>query len=125
MAKGGSVSSQVRDILDDYEKKVKDTTNSAINSVSKEAVSKLKNTSPKKSGKYARGWTVKQERGSGGINTVTVHNKVYQLTHLLENGHVIRNKKGEYGRVNGIQHIAPVEQWANNELPMEIERELE
>lgn len=125
MAKGGSVSSQVRDILDDYEKKVKDTTNSAINSVSKEAVSKLKNTSPKKSGKYARGWTVKQERGSGGINTVTVHNKVYQLTHLLENGHVIRNKKGEYGRTNGIKHIAPVEEWANSELPAEIERELE
>lgn len=120
-----SVSSQVRDILDDYEKKVKDTTNSAINSVSKEAVSKLKNTSPKKSGKYARGWTVKQERGSGGINTVTVHNKVYQLTHLLENGHVIRNKKGEYGRTNGIKHIAPVEEWANSELPAEIERELE
>lgn len=120
-----SVEAQVREILDDYEKKVKDTTNNSIKNVSKEAVSKLKNTSPKKSGEYARGWTVKQERGSGGINTVTVHNRVYQLTHLLENGHVIRNKKGEYGRTNGIEHIAPVEQWAIGELPAEIERELE
>lgn len=124
MSKTGSVSAQVGKILDEYSKEVKDVTNDAINNVSKESVSKLKNTSPKKSGKYARGWTVRKERGSGGINTVTVHNKVYQLTHLLENGHIVRNKKGTYGRANGIKHIAPVEEWACSELPLEIERKL-
>ena len=124
MSKTGSVTAQMGKILDEYSDKVKDVTNDAINSVSKESVSKLKNTSPKKSGKYARGWTVKKERGSGGINTVTVHNRVYQLTHLLENGHIVRNKKGTYGRAPGIKHIAPVEDWAVSELPAEIERKL-
>ena len=56
---------------------------------------------------------------------VIVHNRTdYQLTHLLENGHVIRNKKGEYGRTRPIKHIAPVAEWAENELPNEIERGL-
>ena len=62
---------------------------------------------------------------SGNIVNIVVHNKTdYQLTHLLENGHVIRNKKGDWGRTRPIKHIAPVEQWANSELPEEIERAL-
>lgn len=124
MSKTGSVASQVGKILDEYSVEVKRATNNSMDVVAKEAVTKLKNTSPKRSGKYARGWTVKRERGSGGINTETVHNRVYQLTHLLENGHIVRNKKGTYGRVPGIKHIAPVEEWAKSELPLEIEREL-
>lgn len=121
-----SVAAQVGQALDEYDVKLKRATNNAMDVVAKEAVAKLKNTSPKKTGDYARGWGVHRERGSGGINTVTVRNRTdYQLTHLLENGHVIRNKKGEYGRTNGIKHIAPVEEWAISELPEEIERELE
>lgn len=125
MAKTNSVALQMADILDDYSRDVKKATNDAIENTSKQSVQKLKNTSPKKSGKYARGWATKKERSRDGIVTVTVHNKTdYQLTHLLENGHVIKNAKGEYGRFNGIKHIAPVEEWAASELPLEIEKEL-
>jgi len=124
MAKTGSVALQMQDILDDYSKDVKEATNDAIEKTSKESVRKLKNTSPKKSGEYAKGWKLKKDRGRDGIATVTVHNKLYQLTHLLENGHVVRNAKGTYGRTNGIKHIAPVEEWAESELQQEIERKL-
>ena len=124
MAKTGSVALQMQDILDDYSKDVKEATNDAIEKTSKESVRKLKNTSPKKSGEYAKGWKLKKDRGRDGIATVTVHNKIYQLTHLLENGHVVRNAKGTYGRTNGIKHIAPVEEWAESELQQEIERKL-
>jgi len=115
------------DILDTYSKEVRRATNNAQDKVAKECVQKLKNTSPKKTGSYAKGWAVKRARSNKrGIVDVTVHNKTdYQLTHLLENGHVIRNGKGEYGRTNGIKHIAPVEEWAKEALPEEIERELE
>lgn len=100
-------------------------TNKAEATVAKEAASKLKNTSPKKTGKYARGWTVKKDKGTAGIETYIVHNKTnYQLTHLLERGHVIRNKKGTYGRTSPQIHIAPVEEWAVDEVVKEIEREL-
>lgn len=124
MSKTGSVSAQVAEILEEYSERVKDVTNNAIDKTAKESSSKLKNTSPKRTGKYARGWRVTKKRGSGGIETVTVHNRHYQLTHLLENGHIVRNKKGTYGRTSGIPHIAPVEEWAQSELPAEIEREL-
>ena len=126
MANTNSVAIQMADILDDYSVEVKRAASNAQDKVAKEAVQKLRNTSPKKTGDYAKGWRVKRERGRNGIPTVTVHNKTdYQLTHLLENGHVVRNAKGEYGRTNGIKHIAPVEQWAQSELPLEIEKELE
>lgn len=120
-----SITDQMEKILNDYSVEVKRATNNSIDVVAKQAVSKLKNSSPRKSGSYARGWGIKRERGSGGINTVTVHNKTnYQLTHLLENGHVIRNKKGTYGRAPAHPHIKPVEEFAKSELPAEIEREL-
>lgn len=111
-------------ILEQYSKEVKDVTDKSIEKVSKESVQKLKNTSPKRTGKYARGWTKKKVKGRNGIDEVTVHNKQYQLTHLLENGHIVRNSKGTYGRTNGIKHIKPVEEWAQDALPQEIERRL-
>lgn len=126
MANGFTVQQQMKDILSSYSKDVREATNKAIEKTARQSVRKLKDTSPKKTGDYAKGWTTKKERSHDGIYTVTVHNKTdYQLTHLLENGHVIRNKKGVYGRTNGTKHIAPVEQWASSELPLEIERELE
>lgn len=120
-----TVEQQMDKILTDYSKNVIRETNEAFETVSKEAVQKLKNTSPKRTGKYARSWTKKTEKGGSlKTDTVVIHNKVYQLTHLLENGHIVRNAKGTYGRTNGIKHIAPVEEWAADELPNLIKRKL-
>ena len=126
MSKTNSVTIQCQKIFEEYTKEVKRAANNSADVVAKEACQKLKNTSPRKTGDYAKGWRVKRERGTAGINNVIVHNATdYQLTHLLENGHVIVNAKGTYGRTNGIKHIAPVEEWASEELPREIERELQ
>ena len=120
-----SFSVQMKEILDDYSKDVVTAANSSIEKVSSEAVRKLRSSSPRKTGSYAKGWGTKKERGFGKVLTVIVHNRTdYQLTHLLERGHVIRNKKGVYGRAPAHPHITPVEEWANQELPEEIEREL-
>ena len=125
MADTSSVTVQMDKILDSYSREVQEATNKAIDSVAKESASKLRDTSPRKTGDYAKGWKVKKERGKDGLQTAIVHNKTnYQLTHLLENGHVVRNKKGTYGRTRPIKHIAPVEEWAVDELPREIEERL-
>lgn len=117
MAKTGSVSVQMEELLDEFNKDVEMSAKKNIKNVAREVVAKLKSTSPVKTGSYASGWAVKKQ---GDMDAV-VHNRTdYQLTHLLENGHVIRNKRGTYGRVRAIKHIAPVERWANDELPRRI-----
>lgn len=117
---------QLSEIFDDYQRDFKRKVNNSVDKVGKESVQKLKNTSPSKTGDYARGWRLKRERGRNGINDVTIHNATdYHLTHLLENGHVVRNKKGTYGRAPAHKHIAPVEEYFNSEVVEEIKRELE
>lgn len=117
MSKTGSVAIQMKEVLNEVNKEVEQSAKRNIQSVAKEAVQKLKNTSPRKTGSYSKGWAVKKD----GDMDVTVHNRTdYQLTHLLENGHIIRNKKGTYGRTSGIKHIKPVEEWASDELPRRI-----
>lgn len=122
MAKTKSVSIQMKEILDAFNDKVNDALEKAADSVAEESVSKLQNTSPRRSGAYASGWTVKKE----SPKEVIVHNSDhYQLTHLLENGHVVRNKKGTYGRAPAHKHIKPVETWANNEFQRLIKEGIE
>lgn len=122
MADTGSVEIQMRKLLDQVNEEVQKAMDESMKQTAKEAVSKLKSSSPRKTGKYARGWTTKQIDKNG----IVIHNsKHYQLTHLLENGHVIRNKKGTYGRTSGIKHIAPVEEWASEELPRRIMEKIE
>lgn len=118
----GEVGKQIAEILDDFKHELDGTVKKEINMIAKESVEKLRNTSPARTGSYARGWRSKRQADG----TVIVHNATdYQLTHLLENGHVIRNKKGTYGRVNGIKHIEPVEKWANEDIVRRIEKDIE
>ena len=117
MAKTESVSAQMKELLDEVNKDVELSAKRNIQLTAKESVTKLRNTSPVKTGSYAKGWGVKKQ----GDMDVVVHNRTdYQLTHLLENGHVIRNKKGTYGRAPAHKHIKPVEDWAIDELPRRI-----
>lgn len=117
---------QLEKILEAYEGHVTNVMGVALDRVARESVKRLRQTSPKKTGSYARGWALKKITSSELTEEVVVHNRTdYQLTHLLENGHRIVNAKGQWGRVNGIKHIKPVEEWANEELPNEIKRELE
>lgn len=123
MAKTGSVSVQLGQIFNEATKEVKRAASNSQDKIAKEGVQKLRNTSPRKTGDYAKGWRVKRERGRD-IPIVTIHNATdYQLTHLLENGHVVVNGKGTYGRAPAKKHIKPVEEWAKSALPEEFERE--
>ena len=102
--------------------------NEAADEVGKEAVRELKATSPVRAdgyqrkyppGSYAKSWTVKKEADSTGVNGVTVHNKEhYQLTHLLEFGHVIAST-GE--RSNAFPHIAAVNESASQKFVEKVE----
>ena len=93
-----------------------DKINTAAESVTKELVSNLKSDSPKRTGKYAKSWTVKRDG-----NTFTAYNKRYMLTHLLENGHMNRNGT----RTSGTAHIAPNEEKAVGDFTEKVTEILE
>lgn len=125
MAKGQELTIEIGKYLKEYDRQVAIATQEAINKVAREAVKKLKETSPKNKGEYARSWALRQStRAYHGVIGKTVYNKKGQLTHLLENGHVARNQFGTYGRVRAYVHIKPVEEWAKKALEDEITRRL-
>ena len=76
---------------------------------------------PKRTGAYAKSWTVKTEKETAHSLEVVVHSKNrYQIAHLLEHGHA---KRGG-GRVAGIPHIAPAEEKAVKQLEEDIVKKL-
>lgn len=113
--------SEVQKIIEDYQRDVTETVKEVLPKVGKDTVKELKQTSPKKTGKYAKGWKTKVEEGRFG-STVTVYNETrYQLTHLLEKGHATRNG----GRVSGRPHIKPAEEHASKNVLDLLKRDLE
>lgn len=95
----------IKDILNDYSDDIQEAITEEAQKVAKEGASKLKQTSPKRTGKYSKGWRVKTEKGKGFVEC-TIHNATnYQLTHLLEKPHLKRNG----GLTKAQVHIAPVE----------------
>ena len=105
MAKTESVTAQMTELLDEISENLKESVEKNAKDCSRGSASQLRNSSPKRTGKYAASWASKK-LGEGSYIT---YNKEGWKTHILENGHVIRNKKGTYGRWNGIKHIDPVE----------------
>lgn len=120
-----SIEKELNGILERYAKEVDELTDDTMKKASRNAVKELKATSPKRSGAYAKDWAVKTEKGFGKSKIYIVHNKKhYRLTHLLENGHIVRNQFGTFGRVSGDGHIKDAEQNAINEVISTLEAKL-
>lgn len=112
----------VNDIVEEYFDGVAKKSTQVVAEVSVETVQELESTSPHKSGKYQKGWRIKQGKKTDRANDVEIYNTRYQLTHLLEHGHV----KVIHGKVLGFTsprpHIANAEQHAIEKLIDGIER---
>jgi len=102
-----------------YSQEVVEMVNVSSEKVGKEAVKQLRQTSPKKTGKYAKSWTMTTEKEFGQPHRRIIHAKAphYRLTHLLEHGHA----KVGGGRVEGIPHIRPAEEEVIREFTREVE----
>ena len=95
-----------------------------VGNAGKIALKSVRNGSPKKTGAYRKGWTLKTERQiiNDDVASVTVYNKDRgYLTHLLENGH----QKAGGGRVAAIPHIRPAEEEARRYLEEHIRQVIE
>jgi hypothetical protein len=105
--------------LAEYSQDVVERVNASSERIGKEAVKQLRQTSPKKTGKYAKSWTMTTEKEFGQPHTRIIHAKAphYRLTHLLEYGHA----KVGGGRVEGRPHIRPAEEMVIREFMAEVE----
>lgn len=92
-----------------------------VRKAAERAAEELKTVSPKRRGKYAKGWKVKLEEKALGTEAIVHNDKQYRLTHLLEKGH--QNRDGS--RTKAQPHIAPVEEVITQELEKNIIAELE
>lgn len=103
-------------ILDDYSKDIYEGMEQASIDVAKEGASTLRKTSPKKTGKYRKGWRVKSTSNLKSFSSTIYNATDWQLTHLLEKGHAKRNG----GKVSPKVHIKPVEEQCNNEYYQDV-----
>ncbi|CYY63068.1 bacteriophage pi2 protein 37 [Streptococcus suis] len=96
------LSQQLAQILSEYSNEIAEEVDSIAEEVAQETIKELRETSPKKTGKYSKGWRKKRLRNGAWV----VYSFKYgPLTHLLEFGHIKRNG----GRTKAHPHIKPAE----------------
>ncbi|MDM5195463.1 HK97 gp10 family phage protein [Bacillus hominis] len=118
MANINDFASEITKELQRYSNLVEEDMEVAKEEVSDNLVQELKQESPKKTGKYSKGWRKKKDG-----NSIIVYNALKpQLTHLLEKGHA----KAGGGRVPPAKvHIAPAEEKAINDFTELVERAIQ
>lgn len=107
--------------LDDYAEVTTEQVKKAVRKSGNTVRHEIQENAPKHTGDYAKSWATKKVRESSHKLELVVHSKNrYQLTHLLEFGHALRNG----GRTRAIPHIAPAEEKGIEQLKKMIERDI-
>lgn len=115
----------VMDYLENYKEAIDEDVIETVDEITKKARDELKQISPRgkgtRSNPYYKGWAIKLSKKRSGVYHKVIWNKTnYQLTHLLEFGHVTRNG----GRTKAIPHIRPIEQKYNVEFVDKLEKKI-
>lgn len=111
----------IKKILNDYSNDIQEAIAAEAQAEAKKAATELKNSSPKRTGKYAKGWRVSTTKGVGFIECEVHNANAPGLTHLLEKPHLLRNGKLSKPQV----HIAPIEEKITREFEQTVEKIIE
>ena len=125
-----TLASEILKEMETYTESVSEAADKAVIKVAKEAQKKLKATRSVQGSnvwhKYPYGWATKSKKKKGRTEAVVHNRDHYRLTHLLENGHVIKNGTGRtYGRTRSFEHIGPVNEEAQKRLEEAIMEAIE
>lgn len=128
--KYGSLAKTIQEELMNVGIACDDDMQEVFDQVGKEAVKKLKETSPvnpkgRHSGRYAKGWTYEKGKKYRGKAVGVVRNKTDpQLTHILEYGHPLVRNGEVVGNVEAREHIRPVAEWCAEEIENKLSKKL-
>lgn len=119
---GINLSKDLQKILSEYTDEVLKAVNEAVDETAENTVNELKSSGEFKNrtGKYRRSWTVKDGSYKLGVQSKIVRNRRFQLSHLLEYGHVTRNGK----RTRGFPHIRKARENAIKDFERNIKKRL-
>ena len=114
----GGLTAAVEEALETYGREVVEGTRRVVRATAEQCRREIREKSPRRTQKYAKGWRIKETAQSSGLVEETVYNAAApQLTHLLEDGHA----KVNGGRVEGKAHIRPPVQRAEINLVSGLE----
>lgn len=112
----------INEILNEYSNDIQEGITETAFKVAENGKNKLKVTSPKRTGSYRKGWRVDKRQGKGYVHATIYNATNWQLTHLLEKPHAIRNQYGTWGTSKPQIHIEPVEQECIQEFQKDVEQ---
>ena len=94
----------------------------AVRKAGNQAKNDVQANAPVKTGAYKKSWATKVTKETSNAMEIVVYSKNrYQLAHLLEFGHALR----QGGRARAFAHIAPAEAMAAETLEREVEKALQ
>ncbi|MCD8196092.1 MAG: HK97 gp10 family phage protein [Lachnospiraceae bacterium] len=107
--------------LEEYATLAADEMKAAVKKTAKSVKEEISANAPVDTGAYAKSWATKATAETSNSIEMTVYSKNrYQLAHLLEKGHALR----QGGRVKAYPHIAPAEEAGETMLVQLIEKAL-
>ena len=117
-----NLGSVIDDILAEYEGEIKKNSETITKKMGQKGVQALKNASKEtfNGNKYWKSWRQKTTKEKTGDYSVVIYSQMPGLPHLLEYGHALR----QGGRVQGKEHIKPVEETLVEEYLKGIEKGL-
>lgn len=117
---------EVNRILGEYQKGLYTQLEPTMRKTANETRKVLRSTSPKRTGKYGRGWEYELKVSSRlGGGSITLYDARPGLTHLLEKGHVTRNGMDRsYPATPAHPHIAAAQEQAEKQFLENLQKVL-
>lgn len=115
----------MKTILDGYDQEVRQTVNKTIDEIAEEAAGKLRQSNNGGAWKkYPKSWKARAEEDRLRHTGIVYNQTNYQLTHLLEFGHVLKRGGRTIGQTRAFPHIEPVNNWVEENIDKRLEDNL-